>query len=58
LKPFFLARKRKEVTKLLNDLVIGVLVAAAYIAPSVMFALAIRPAGEVVQSVGRSAAAL
>jgi hypothetical protein len=46
------------VTNVLNDLLIGVLVAAAYIAPSVMFALAIRPAGEVVQSVGRSAAAL
>jgi hypothetical protein len=43
---------------MLNDLLIGVLVAAAYIAPSVIFALALRPAGEIVQSVGRSAAAL
>jgi hypothetical protein len=43
---------------MLNDLLIGVLVAAAYIGPSVIFALAIRPAGEVVQSVGRSAADL
>jgi hypothetical protein len=46
------------VTNVLNDLLIGVLVAAAYIAPSVMFALAIRPAGEVVQSLGRSATTL
>jgi hypothetical protein len=46
------------VTNVLNDLLIGALVAAAYIAPSVIFALAIRPAGEAVQSVGRSAGAL
>jgi hypothetical protein len=54
---FFLARG-KEVTNLLNDLLIGVLVAGAYIAPGVLFALAIRPAGDAVQSVGRSAASL
>ena len=44
--------------ELLNDLLIGLLVAGAYLAPSVVFALAIKPAGEVVQSVGRSATGL
>jgi hypothetical protein len=43
---------------MLNDLLIGLLVAVAYLAPSVVFALAIKPAGDVVQSVGRPAAAL
>jgi hypothetical protein len=43
---------------MLTDLLIGLLVAAAYVAPSVVFALAIKPAGEVVQGVGRSATAL
>jgi hypothetical protein len=37
------------------DALIGLLVAVAYLAPTVVFALAIRPASEVVQSVGRSA---
>ena len=39
-------------------MLIGLLVAAAYIAPSVLFALAIKPAGEAVECVGRSAAGL
>jgi hypothetical protein len=43
---------------MLNDLLIGLLVAVAYLAPSVVFALAIKPAGDVVRSVGRSAAQL
>ena len=43
---------------MVHDVLIGVLVAAAYVAPSVVFALAIRPAGEVVQGVGRSAASV
>ena len=43
---------------MLNDLLIGLLVAVAYLAPSLVFALAIRPAGEAVQSVGRSATGL
>lgn len=41
-----------------TDVLIGLLVAVAYLAPSVVFALAIKPAGEAVQSVGRSASAL
>jgi hypothetical protein len=40
----------------LTDVMIGVLVTVAYLAPTVVFALAIRPASEVVQGVGRSAA--
>jgi hypothetical protein len=40
------------------DLLIGVAVAVGYLAPTVAFALAIKPAGDVVQSVGRSAATL
>jgi hypothetical protein len=39
-------------------MLIGLLVAVAYIAPSVLFALAIKPASEAVESVGRSAASL
>jgi hypothetical protein len=39
-------------------MLIGLLIAAAYIAPSVLFALAIKPASEAVESVGRSAAQL
>jgi hypothetical protein len=42
----------------LLDVLIGLLVAGAYIAPSVIFALAIKPAGDVVQSAGRSVAAV
>jgi hypothetical protein len=41
-----------------HDVLIGVLVAAAYVVPSVVFALAIKPAGEVVQEVGRSTASI
>jgi len=37
-------------------MLIGLLVAVAYIAPSVLFAVAIKPAGEAVERVGRSAA--
>jgi hypothetical protein len=40
---------------MLNDLLVGLLIGVAYLAPIVLFALAIRPAGEVVESVGRSA---
>jgi hypothetical protein len=40
----------------MTDVLIGLLVAVAYLAPTVVFALAIKPASEVVQSVGRSAA--
>jgi hypothetical protein len=43
---------------MVNDLLTGLLVAVAYVAPSFVFALAIRPAAEVVQSVGRSATEL
>jgi hypothetical protein len=43
---------------MLNDLLIGLLVAVAYLAPTILFALAIQPAGEVVQKVGRSTATL
>jgi hypothetical protein len=35
---------------------VGLLVAVAYLAPSVVFALAIEPAAEAVQRVGRAAA--
>jgi hypothetical protein len=42
----------------LHDVLIGVLVVVAYIAPSVVFALAIKPAGEVVQEAGRSTASV
>jgi hypothetical protein len=37
-------------------MLIGTLVVLAYIAPSVVFGLALRPAAEVVERVGRSAA--
>jgi hypothetical protein len=37
-------------------MLIGLLIAAAYIAPSVAFALAIKPAAEAVERVGRAAA--
>jgi hypothetical protein len=40
----------------MRDVLIGLLVAAAYLAPSVAFALAIKPAGEAVERVGRAAA--
>jgi hypothetical protein len=43
---------------MLYDLLIGGLVAAAYLVPIVVFALAIRPAADVVQSVGHSATAV
>jgi hypothetical protein len=43
---------------MLHDVLIGALVTVAYIGPSVVFALAIKPAGEVVQEVGRSTASL
>ena len=43
---------------MLHDVLSGVLVAAAYIAPSVVFALAIKPAGEVMQEVGRATASV
>jgi hypothetical protein len=43
---------------MVHDVLIGVLVGVAYIVPSVVFALAIKPAGEVVREVGRSAASL
>ena len=39
-------------------MLIGLLVAVAYLTPSVLFALAIKPAGEAVERVGRSAATL
>lgn len=42
----------------MTDVLIGVLVAGAYLAPAVVFALAVKPASEVVQSVGRSATAV
>jgi hypothetical protein len=37
-------------------MLIGLLIAVAYLAPSVIFALAIEPAAEAVQRVGRAAA--
>jgi hypothetical protein len=37
-------------------MLIGMLVAVAYIAPSVVFGLALRPAAEAVTGVGRAAA--
>jgi hypothetical protein len=40
------------------EVLIGVAVAVGYLAPTVAFALAIKPAGDAVQSVGRSAATL
>jgi hypothetical protein len=40
----------------MRDLLIGLLVAGAYLAPSVAFALAIKPAAEAVERVGRAAA--
>jgi hypothetical protein len=43
---------------MVNDLLIGLLVAVAYVGPSVVFARAIKPAAEAVQSVGRSATEL
>jgi hypothetical protein len=45
------------VTKLM-DVLIGLLVTVAYLAPTVAFALAVKPAAEVVESVGRSATAV
>jgi hypothetical protein len=42
----------------LYDVLIGALVVVAYIVPSVVFALAIKPAGEVVQEVGRATASV
>jgi hypothetical protein len=41
-----------------TDVLIGLLVAVGYLAPTVAFALAIRPAADVVESVGRSATAV
>jgi hypothetical protein len=43
---------------MLHDVLIGVLVTVAYIVPSIGLALAIKPAGEVVQEVGRSTASV
>jgi hypothetical protein len=43
---------------MVHDALIGLLVAVAYIVPSVVFALAIKPAGEVVQEVGRATASV
>jgi hypothetical protein len=43
---------------MLHDVLIGVLVTVAYIVPSGVFALAIKPAGKVVQEVGRSNASV
>jgi hypothetical protein len=43
---------------MVHDVLIGALVAVAYIVPSIVFALAIKPAGEVVQGVGRSTASV
>ena len=43
---------------MLHDVLIGALVVVAYIVPSVVFALAIKPAGEVVQEAGRSTASV
>jgi hypothetical protein len=43
---------------MLTDVLIGLLVAVAYLAPTVLFALAIRPAGEAVEAWGRSASTL
>jgi hypothetical protein len=40
----------------MRDMLIGLLIAAAYLTPSVAFALAIKPAEEAVQRVGRAAA--
>jgi hypothetical protein len=39
-------------------MLIGLLIAVAYLTPSVLFALAIKPAGEAVERVGRCAAEL
>ena len=39
-------------------MLIGVLVVVAYIVPSVVFALALKPAGDAVQEVGRSTASV
>ena len=39
-------------------MLIGVLVGVAYIVPSVVFALALKPAGEVVREVGRATASV
>jgi hypothetical protein len=40
----------------LKELLVGLLVAVAYLAPSVVFAFAIEPAAQAVQRVGRAAA--
>jgi hypothetical protein len=40
----------------MRDMLIGLLVAGAYLVPSVAFALAIRPAAEAVERVGRATA--
>jgi hypothetical protein len=58
MRPFASEFKRKGGDEMLNDLLIGGLVAAAYFVPIVVFALAIRPAADIVQSVGRSATAV
>lgn len=42
----------------MTDVLIGLLVAVAYLVPTVLFALAIKPAGEAVQAWGRSASTL
>jgi hypothetical protein len=39
----------------MRDLLIGLLVAGAYLVPSVAFALAVKPAAEAVERVGRAA---
>ena len=40
----------------MRDVLIGLLVAGAYLVPSVAFALAIKPAAEAVERVGRPTA--
>jgi hypothetical protein len=40
----------------MRDLLIGLLVAGAYLVPSVAFALAVKPAAEAVERVGRATA--
>jgi hypothetical protein len=40
----------------MRDMLIGLLVAGAYLVPSLAFALAIKPAAEAVERVGRASA--
>jgi hypothetical protein len=58
MRPFASEFKSERGDEMLYDLLIGGLVAAAYLVPIVVFALAIRPAADVVQSVGHSATAV